>query len=246
MTSTKPTTAMLHYTAPPVVGGVEAVIDAHARVFLQMDYPVSIIAGQGSEDSLPLASEYLFIPALDSQHRDILAAGAILEQGRVPQDFAALTKQLTEALAAQVSRFDNLIVHNVFTKHFNLPLTAAIFNLLDRGAIRNCIAWHHDFTWTSPRSGSKVHAGYPWDLLGLVTVLPAGCDPCDYLARATSGTRQPLPLSSRSDPHHLQWRILGETARVDGRWLGAYAKIGFTCRRSCDANACARNAGKKH
>jgi hypothetical protein len=123
MTSTKPTTAMLHYTAPPVVGGVEAVIDAHARVFLQMDYPVSIIAGQGSEDSLPLASEYLFIPALDSQHRDILAAGAILEQGRVPQDFAALTKQLTEALAAQVSRFDNLIVHNVFTKHFNLPLT---------------------------------------------------------------------------------------------------------------------------
>ena len=165
MTSTKPATAMLHYTAPPVVGGVEAVIDAHAGVFLQMGYPVSIIAGQGSEDALPPGSEYLSIPALDSQHPDILAAGAILEQGQVPQDFAALTQQLTAALAPKVSRFDNLIVHNVFTKHFNLPLTAAIFNLLDSGAIRNCIAWHHDFTWTSPRSRSKVHPGYPWDLL---------------------------------------------------------------------------------
>ena len=83
----------------------------------------------------------------------------------MPDDFAALTNQLTETLATQVSQFDNLIVHNVFTKHFNLPLTAAIFNLLDRGAIRNCIAWHHDFTWSSPRSRSKVHPGYPWDLL---------------------------------------------------------------------------------
>lgn len=165
MNATKPATAMLHYTAPPVVGGVEAVMEAHASVFLQMGYPVSIIAGQGSEDALPLGSELLFVPALDSQHRAILAAGAILERGKVPQDFAALTQQLIEALAPQVTRFDNLIVHNVFTKHFNLPLTAAIFTLLDSGAIRNCIAWHHDFTWTSPRSRSKVHPGYPWDLL---------------------------------------------------------------------------------
>jgi len=55
MTLEKPTTAILHYTAPPVVGGVEAVIDAHARIFLQMGYPVSIIAGQGSKDALPAA-----------------------------------------------------------------------------------------------------------------------------------------------------------------------------------------------
>lgn len=165
MTPAKPRTAILHYTAPPVVGGVEAVMDAHARIFLQMGYPVSIIAGQGSEDALPPGAELELIPALDSQHPDILSAGAILEQGQAPGEFAALTKQLTETLASQVNKFDNVIVHNVFTKHFNLPLTAAIFNLLDSGAIRNCIAWHHDFTWTSTRSRSKVHPGYPWDLL---------------------------------------------------------------------------------
>jgi glycosyltransferase involved in cell wall biosynthesis len=165
MTSTKPRTAILHYTAPPVVGGVEAVMDAHAQIFLQMGYPVSVIAGQGSEDALPLGTELELIPLLDSQHPEILSAGASLEQGQVPDKFAALTEQLTETLASRVNQFDNIIVHNVFTKHFNLPLTAALFNLIDSGTIRNCIAWHHDFTWTSSRSRSKVHPGYPWDLL---------------------------------------------------------------------------------
>ena len=126
MTPAKPRTAILHYTAPPVVGGVEAVMDAHARIFLQMGYPVSIIAGQGSEDALPPGTELQLIPALDSQHPDILSAGAILERGQVPGEFAALTEQLTETLAPQVKKYNNIIVHNVLTKHFNLPLTAAI------------------------------------------------------------------------------------------------------------------------
>jgi glycosyltransferase involved in cell wall biosynthesis len=138
---------------------------AHARVFLQMGYPVSIIAGQGSVETLPTGCKFALIPELDSQHPDILAAGALLEQGQIPATFDSLVQQLRASLAPMVHRFDNLIVHNVFTKHFNLPLTVALFNLLDTGDIKNCIGWHHDFTWTSPRSRSKVHEGYPWELL---------------------------------------------------------------------------------
>jgi glycosyltransferase involved in cell wall biosynthesis len=64
-----------------------------------------------------------------------------------------------------LSDFDHLIIHNIFTKHFNLPLTGALHRLLDEGLIRSGIAWCHDFTWTSPSSRSKVFPGYPWDLL---------------------------------------------------------------------------------
>lgn len=165
MGRTAPTTAILHYSAPPVVGGVEAVIDAHARVFVEKGYPVSIIAGQGSAAALPRGCELILISELDSQHPDILAAGSLLETGQVPGNFTALTERLRQALAGHVRRYDNVIVHNVFTKHFNLPLTAAVFDLLDAGAINHCIAWHHDLTWTSPRSRAKVYPGYPWDLL---------------------------------------------------------------------------------
>jgi glycosyltransferase involved in cell wall biosynthesis len=161
----KPTTAILHYTAPPVVGGVEAVIQAHAQTFVQAGYPVTVIAGWGEASVLPPASGFFRIPGIDSRHAQIARLGTSLEQGQVPPEFNAVTNQLREALVPLVERFDNVIVHNVFTKHFNLPLTAALYQLLDAGTIRHCIAWCHDFTWTSPTSGSKVRPGYPWDLL---------------------------------------------------------------------------------
>ena len=40
----RPTVAMLHYAAPPVVGGVEAVILAHAQTFVQAGYRAGIHA----------------------------------------------------------------------------------------------------------------------------------------------------------------------------------------------------------
>lgn len=165
MAKNRPTTGIIHYSAPPIIGGVEAVIWAHAQVFNRHGYPVTVIAGRGDSQSLPEGTELIVIPEIDSQHPQILEASASLEQGVLPPNFDQLTDQLKRALEPLVSRFDNIIVHNVFTKHFNLPLTAALFQLIDAGAIRHCIAWCHDFTWTSPSSRIKVHPGYPWDYL---------------------------------------------------------------------------------
>lgn len=161
----KPKTAILHYTAPPVVGGVEAVIHAHAQTFVEAGYPVAIIAGHGEADALPKGVELVIVPEIDSRHDEIARMSAELEQGQVPSGFESMTKRLVETLAPILRPFDNLIVHNVFTKHFNLPLTAALDQLLDEDNAPHCIAWCHDLSWTSPSSSSKVHPGYPWDLL---------------------------------------------------------------------------------
>jgi len=161
----KPRTAMLHYTAPPVIGGVEGVIQAHCRVFCQFNHPVAVIAGQGEASALAEGTDFFCIPEMDTQHPKVLEMNAVLERGEIPDTFEPFTQQLTNTLGPILEHYDNLIVHNVFTKHFNLPLTAALFRLIDTGTIRNCIAWCHDFTWTSPNSRSKVHEGYPWDLL---------------------------------------------------------------------------------
>ena len=162
----KPTKiGILHYSAPPVIGGVEAVIFAHARVFVEAGYPVTVIAGRGEQSALPPGVEFVGIPILDTQHPQILAASAELEAGRVPEDFSKLVDEILQFLDPLLAEFDNLIVHNVLGKHFNLPLTAALFQLMDSGVIQHCISWGHDFTWTSPRSRSKVHPGYPWDML---------------------------------------------------------------------------------
>lgn len=165
MTTKKPSTAILHYSAPPVIGGVEGVIEAHAQIFLENQYPIAIIAGKGSPQALPEGVDLHILPMLDTQHELILAAAEQLNVGTVPRNFDALKQQLLEDLGPLLAMYDNLIVHNVFTKHFNLPLTAALVSLIEAGGVANGIAWHHDFTWTSPRSRSKVHDGYPWDLL---------------------------------------------------------------------------------
>lgn len=157
--------AILHYTAPPVIGGVEAVIRAHTGLLVEAGHRVTVIAGRGEQSALPDGARFLRIPELDSQHGLVLRMSEALEQGDVPAEFDDATDSLAATLEPTLRAFDAVIVHNVFTKHFNLPFTAALHRLLDAGAVDNCIAWCHDITWTSPRSRSKVHPGQPWDLL---------------------------------------------------------------------------------
>jgi len=157
--------AILHYTAPPVIGGVEAVMQAHAEVLTNAGYPSTVIAGRGDQAALVSDASILLIPEIDSQCPEIARVESALEEGRLPPAFGELATRLERKLSPILPSFDNVIVHNIFTKHFNLPLTAALHRLLDSGAIRKCIAWCHDFTWASPSSRSKVYPGYPWDLL---------------------------------------------------------------------------------
>jgi len=158
-------TAILHYSAPPVIGGVESVIRAHAAEFAATGIQATVIAGEGEAGALPAETGFIHIPGMSSRHAEIEAAAALLNQGRMPASFEALTSRLAASLQPVLSGFDNVIVHNVFTKHFNLPLTAALFRLMEQGCPRRTLAWCHDLTWTSPNSRNRVFPGYPWELL---------------------------------------------------------------------------------
>ncbi|MFL7891060.1 MAG: glycosyltransferase family 4 protein [Anaerolineales bacterium] len=156
---------VLHYSAPPVIGGVEAVMKAHLNEFNRAGYSCTVIAGRGNADALPANTNFVEFPQIDSQHPEIIQINQDLENGKVPPSFEPLKTQLVERLDPILRDLDHLIIHNVFTKHFNLPLTGALHDLLDQNATLKRIAWCHDFTWTSPSSSSKVFPGYPWDLL---------------------------------------------------------------------------------
>ena len=157
--------AIMHYSAPPVVGGVESVIQAHARLLVAAGMEVVVVAGTGEKSALPEGVEFRQISTMDSQNTLILHANEELEHGSVPEEFSSLSADLGESLRPVFEDVDCTIVHNVFTKHFNLPLTDAFFQLLDQDKLPGCISWGHDFTWTSEHSRSKVSPGYPWDLL---------------------------------------------------------------------------------
>lgn len=161
----KPRTVFLHYSAAPVVGGVEAVIHAHAQVFVEAGYPVTVIAGRGEAAAQPAGVGFDLVPLVDDRHPYIADVTRELNQGLIPPDFQTLTQQLVDNLSPLLRSFDALIVHNIFGKHYNLPLTAALGRMLEAGELPRCIAWSHDFSWISPNSLIHMHPGYPWDLL---------------------------------------------------------------------------------
>ncbi len=161
----KPRTAILHYSAPPVIGGVEAVIEAHARSFVKHGYPIDIIAGRGEQNALLDGADLHIVPRMDSIHPDILEINDRLTEGEVPPEFDPLVEDLMKEMAAKLKDYSVVIIHNMFTIHINLPMTVALFRLAENGTIQKCIAWCHDFSWADPHFRTMVHPGYPWDVL---------------------------------------------------------------------------------
>lgn len=157
--------AILHYTLPPIVGGVEAVILAQARAAARAGYSVTLIAGRGDRSSLPPQCDLTLIPEIDTLHPETAQITAATTEGRVPDEFDSMVDRLISSLKPVAERFEHLVIHNVMTKHFNLPLTVALVRLIEMGAIQHAIAWCHDFSWSSAGSRQKVHPGYPWEYL---------------------------------------------------------------------------------
>lgn len=157
------TIGILHYTAPPVVGGVESVIAHHARLMAAAGYPVRLLAGRGGEPDGPIP--FRCLPLADSLHPTVLAAKAELDEGKVPDDFASLVGEVALELHTAVTHTDILIAHNVCSLHKNLALTAALHQVCARPDAPRLILWHHDLAWTTPRYQAELHPGWPWDLL---------------------------------------------------------------------------------
>ncbi len=157
----------LHFTCPPVVGGVERLIAQHARLLRAHGHHVRVLAGRGA----PLHPEVPLLrhPALDSKHPEVLAIGEELDRGTVSDRFSTLSDTLLRFLRQATAEMDACIVHNAFTLHFNLPLTWALDRLSrERPGIR-WIAWCHDLSWTNPLYVAKMRPAFPWDLLRTVS-----------------------------------------------------------------------------
>lgn len=151
--------ALLHYSAPPIVGGVESVIAHQARLCADAGHHVTLFVGRGEAFDARIPVRVL--PRLDSRHPDIMALKGQLDNGNVPPEFDVMRDALHTELQNELREFDVLIAHNVASLHKNLALTAAL-RLLQTIRV---IVWHHDLAWTTPRYRAELHPGYPWDLL---------------------------------------------------------------------------------
>lgn len=155
--------ALLHYSAPPVVGGVESVMAHHARLMAQAGHQVSVFAGRGKQFNPQV--QFHAIPLMDSRHEDILSVKKILDSGSVPERFHDLCARITSMFDEYLMGMDWIIAHNIGSLNKNLPLTAALKAFTDKPGAPRLILWHHDLAWTTPRYQNELYPGSPWDLL---------------------------------------------------------------------------------
>ena len=223
------TVGILHYTCPPIVGGVEQIMAQHARLLREAGMGVRILAGRGKRFRRDVPVE--LIPALDSKHPRLLAVNDELKRGEVTPRFDALADELTECLRGALAGLDACIVHNALSLHFNVPLTVALWRLAEAGSAPLLVAWCHDLSWTNPLYTPIMREGRPWSLLktrlpGARYVVVSEDRRRELLELGAGG--QPIPSSSRR-----AWteRPSSGCARRQWRWL---ASCGWTRRgRSC-------------
>jgi mannosylglucosylglycerate synthase len=154
---------LLHYTAPPIIGGVETVLASQARQLVRAGHQVTILAGRGKPWDARIAVETMHL--LDPRHPQVLHAKAGLDAGEIPPDFDALVRQIENDLRRAFEGIQVVIAHNVASLNRHLALTAALHNLSQMEDQPRMVLWHHDLAWTADGEQPDLHDGWPWDLL---------------------------------------------------------------------------------
>lgn len=149
----RPGVVIIHYSAPPVVGGVETILRNQAAFLADCGFRVRVVAGTGGE--VAPGVETVYIPEMSSNHpafRDLSG-----------DDFRRAAEGLLGRLEKAVAGFQAIIVHNMLTMPFNLVATAALRMLIERGSAR-AIVWCHDSPYFDP-AYRIPRAEYPYTLM---------------------------------------------------------------------------------
>jgi len=156
--------AVLHFTAPPISGGVEKVMLEHIRLLRTAGHEVTVIAGRGGPIGVEGVDLHL-IPEMAATFPAQVEVERELARGRVTGRFQELDEALFNALEPCLRDQDAVLAHNALTLHFNLPL-ASVLARLGREALRDrLVAWTHDIAAVNPLYQADVHAGHPWSLV---------------------------------------------------------------------------------
>jgi len=178
--------ALIHYTYRPVVGGVEIIMAEHARLFAERGHEVTVYCEQGASDDPRIQARLL----PDTRN----------------------AAELSRTLGAELARQDVVIMHNVATMPFRLPLTAALWELGETLTGVRFIAWVHDLAACNPDYQLPPLDAPPWSFI-------ARAHPrYDYVAVSELRRRQFEKLtgvSCRVVPNGVEpERVLGLTAPV--------------------------------
>lgn len=152
---------MLHYSCPPIVGGVEEVLQQQAFIFHRLGHFVSVLAGMGGifTDDFTIQIE----PVIGSQDPQIMEVHEQCRRGRFG-GIKRLVGEIYEILTRWSRDLDVILAHNVLHMPFNLPLTLALRRLAVTDGAPAVVSWAHDSPYFQTGYAQDLDAP-PWNVL---------------------------------------------------------------------------------
>lgn len=156
--------AILHYSYPPVIGGVEFIIKGQAEILAKNGCRVKIITSKGRTRYKSIQID--LIPEIDSNWPENEVVRDELENGIVSEHFQRLKKSIYPKIKHSLQGVGVCIIHNVMTMHFNLALTSVLDEIIDELHHKvKFYLWCHDATLLNPDYSLIAPEQYPFCLL---------------------------------------------------------------------------------
>ncbi len=157
--------ALVHYAYPPVIGGVEFVMEQQAALFVRRGHSVKIVAGR-AENNLDGITVDEIVELLPANPRNECSQSEISSNGPAPA-YEQLKAYLKERLGEALADCQVVIVHNMMTMHFNLAASSALAELAQEDAgTKRFVNWVHDIAAIDENYDLKGMLGRePWKLL---------------------------------------------------------------------------------
>jgi glycosyltransferase involved in cell wall biosynthesis len=152
---------ILHYSCPPVVGGVEEILSRQASVFHRIGHSVSVLAGMGEvyTKDFPVRIESV----LSSKNTRIIKVQEECKKGR-QGGLERPTNRIYRLLKDWSHKLDVILAHNVLHMPFNPPLTLALRRLADSETGPVIVSWAHDSPYFQPNPPKYLNRP-PWPVL---------------------------------------------------------------------------------
>lgn len=135
--------ALLHYSYPPSMGGVEILMQDQAHILADFGYDVLVLTGSGHEgdDRIRLVVEDTLRSVL--QQNPSLQK-KIVTEGIMDEEFSTLARQIYQMLDTTLADRDVIIVHNMTTLVHNLPFLFAFKEYVSLHPEKKVLLWVHD------------------------------------------------------------------------------------------------------
>ena len=152
---------LLHYSCPPLVGGVEEIVSQHAHILNRMGHSISVLAGMGEvyTDAFPVRIE----PVIGSKDPQVSKAHVQSRKGN-NSPLRDLTNRILTLLIDWSHDFDVVLAHNVLQLPFNLPLTLALRRQASSRLGPVLVSWAHDSPYFEQHCPRFLNHS-PWDVL---------------------------------------------------------------------------------